>query len=102
MEGLAKPCYPCCGPIRYHKWKSYIQDIYHDKDGESLMELWMIDQMGHAWSGGSSNGSSTDSSGPNATEIIWNFLSNKQTEPEEEPTETQDDHPILVQEDKEN
>ena len=34
----------------------------------------MIDQMGHAWSGGSSNGSYTDPLGPNATEIIWNFF----------------------------
>ena len=54
----------------------------------------MIDQMGHAWSGGSPNGSFTDSSGPNATEIIWNFLSNKQQQPEEKQIETQVQNPI--------
>ena len=54
--------------------KSYTQHVYSDGDGEPLLELWMIDQMGHAWSGGSPNGSYTDPSGPNATEIIWNFF----------------------------
>ena len=33
--------------------KSYTQHIYHDGEGEPLLELWMIDQMGHTWSGGS-------------------------------------------------
>ena len=36
--------------------KSYTQHIYHDEDGEPLLELWMIDQMGHTWSGGKSRG----------------------------------------------
>ncbi|MEH7484790.1 PHB depolymerase family esterase [Neobacillus drentensis] len=54
--------------------KSCTKHVYGDGGGELLMELWMIDQMGHAWSGGSSNGSYTDPLGPNATEIIWNFF----------------------------
>ena len=77
--------------------KSYTQQIYHDGDGEPQLELWMIDQMGHAWSGGSPNGSFTDSSGPNATEIIWNFLSNNQQQPEEKQIETQVHKPLLAQ-----
>ena len=77
--------------------KSYTQQIYHDGDGEPQLELWMIDQMGHAWSGGSPNGSFTDSSGPNATEIIWNFLSNNQQQPEEKQIETQVHKPISAQ-----
>ena len=59
--------------------KSYTQQIYNDGDGEPLLELWMIDKMGHTWSGGSPNGSYTDPSGPNATEIIWNFFSKQST-----------------------
>ena len=39
--------------------KSYTQHIYDDGHGEPLMELWMIDQMGHTWSGGNPNGSYT-------------------------------------------
>ena len=77
--------------------KSYTQQIYHDGNGEPQLELWMIDQMGHAWSGGSPNGSFTDSSGPNATEIIWNFLSNNQQQPEEKQIETQVHKPLLAQ-----
>ena len=68
--------------------KSYTQHIYHDGDGEPLLELWMIDQMGHTWSGGSPNGSYTDPAGPNATEIIWNFFSPQQQQLEEEQIET--------------
>jgi poly(hydroxyalkanoate) depolymerase family esterase len=54
--------------------KSYTKHVYADRQGEPLMELWMIDQMGHTWSGGNPNGSYTDPSGPNATEIIWKFF----------------------------
>jgi poly(hydroxyalkanoate) depolymerase family esterase len=68
--------------------KSYTQHLYNDGDGEPLLELWMIDKMGHTWSGGSLTGSYTDPSGPNATEIIWNFLSQPQQQPEEEQIET--------------
>lgn len=57
--------------------KSCTRHIY----GEST-ELWMIDEMGHAWPGGSTEGSYTDPSGPNATEIIWNFFLRNQPEME--------------------
>ncbi|MDR7079779.1 poly(hydroxyalkanoate) depolymerase family esterase [Neobacillus niacini] len=62
---------------------SYTQHVYNDGDGEPLLELWMIDKMGHTWSGGRPNGSYTDPSGPNATEIIWDFFSKHQQQPEE-------------------
>ena len=71
--------------------KSYTQHIYHDEDDEPLLELWMIDQMGHTWSGGNPEGSYTDPEGPNATEIIWNFFNPQQPQLEEEQIET---HPI--------
>ncbi|WP_458413742.1 alpha/beta hydrolase family esterase [Schinkia sp. CFF1] len=60
--------------------KSFTQHIYNDGEGDSLLELWMIGDMGHTWSGGSPNGSYTDPKGPNATEIIWNFLSKQHQE----------------------
>lgn len=68
--------------------KSYTQHVYHDRDGKPLMELWVIGDMGHTWSGGNPNGSYTDSMGPNATEILWNFLCNhQQTQPDDNPFE---------------
>ena len=74
--------------------KSYTQHVYNDGDDEPLLELWMIDKMGHTWSGGSPNGSYTDPSGPNATEIIWNFFSKHQQQPEEKLIETPAKKPI--------
>jgi poly(hydroxyalkanoate) depolymerase family esterase len=68
--------------------KSYNKHVYNDGDGEPLLELWMIDKMGHTWSGGSPNGSYTAPSGPNATEIIWSFFSKHQQQPEEKLIET--------------
>ena len=71
--------------------KSYTQHIYNDEEGEPLLELWMIDKMGHTWSGGNPEGSYTDPEGPNASEIIWNFFNPQQPQLEEEQIET---HPI--------
>lgn len=57
--------------------RSYTRSIFYDGDDEPLLELWLIDELGHAWSGGCQAGSFTDPSGPNATKIIWDFLYNQ-------------------------
>jgi poly(hydroxyalkanoate) depolymerase family esterase len=54
--------------------KSYLQTVYNDLNNHPLMELWLVNGMGHAWSGGSSKGSYTDPEGPNASSIIWDFF----------------------------
>ena len=77
--------------------KSYSQQIYHDGEGEPLLELWMIHNLGHSWSGGSPNGSYTDPMGPNATEIIWNFLSKHSRKTEKIPIETLVNIPVQTQ-----
>ena len=74
--------------------KSYTMHVYNDGEGEPLLELWMIDKMGHTWSGGSPNGSYTDPSGPNATEILWRFFSKQQQQPEEKLIETSNENSI--------
>ncbi|WDW09453.1 PHB depolymerase family esterase [Priestia aryabhattai] len=56
--------------------RSYTQYIYKDTAGKTVMEKYMIEGMGHAWSGGSTSGSYTDSKGPNATKLSWNFFKN--------------------------
>lgn len=44
-------------------------------NGKPLVEEWVIDELGHAWSGGSKDGTYTDSSGPDAArEMIRFFL----------------------------
>ncbi len=59
--------------------KSASGDIYshfvqRDADGQSILELWQLHGGGHAWSGGSSAGSFTSASGPNATEEMLRFF----------------------------
>ena len=43
--------------------------------GSKMLELWVVDGLGHAWSGGSPKGSYSDSRGPRATTEMWKFFS---------------------------
>ncbi|WP_240790352.1 PHB depolymerase family esterase [Rhodobacter sp. SY28-1] len=55
--------------------RSYTRNVTVDGAGIALVEHWEIDGLGHAWSGGSPDGSYTDSKGPDASaEIIRFFL----------------------------
>ena len=56
--------------------RRYSRAVTTDADGASLTELWLIEDAGHAWSGGAPEGSYTDPRGPDAsTEMIRFFLS---------------------------
>ncbi|MDP9176394.1 MAG: PHB depolymerase family esterase [Gemmatimonadota bacterium] len=43
-------------------------------NGDGTVELWMVQELGHAWSGGSPEGTFTDSRGPNATNEMLRFF----------------------------
>jgi poly(hydroxyalkanoate) depolymerase family esterase len=56
--------------------RSYTVYAWHDSHGNRLQEYWKVNKMGHAWSGGNSSGSYTDSQGPHASRVIYEFFMN--------------------------
>jgi poly(hydroxyalkanoate) depolymerase family esterase len=58
--------------------RGYARSDYAGPDGGVLLELWMIEGSGHAWSGGRKAGSFTDSKGPDASvQMIRFFLADR-------------------------
>jgi poly(3-hydroxybutyrate) depolymerase len=56
--------------------RTYCRTVYVEADDQPVVEQWVLHGAGHAWSGGSSNGSFTDATGPDASaEMIRFFLS---------------------------
>jgi len=53
---------------------SYTVYTWNDTEGNEVQEYWLVNGMGHAWSGGSSSGTFTDSQGPGATQATYNFF----------------------------
>ncbi len=42
--------------------------------GRTVAEMWLVDDLGHAWSGGRAGGSYSDPAGPRAATLMWRFL----------------------------
>ncbi|MBS2014119.1 MAG: PHB depolymerase family esterase [Deltaproteobacteria bacterium] len=47
------------------------------KAGASVVELYMIDGLGHAWPGGKAGGSYSDPKGPKASRALWKFFAGR-------------------------
>lgn len=46
----------------------------YDVRGRPLIELYEVDEMGHAWSGGKHDLLFSDGKGPDASMLIWSFF----------------------------
>lgn len=57
-----------------HNGHPYTRTVYTGADGTTLIELWIVHQAGHAWSGGKANGSYTDPRGPDASAELIRFF----------------------------
>jgi poly(hydroxyalkanoate) depolymerase family esterase len=55
--------------------RAFTRTRYRDAAGHPLAENWLVHDAGHAWSGGGSAGSFTDSSGPDASREMLRFFS---------------------------
>ena len=53
---------------------SYTSSTWNDNKGNEVQEYWVVNGMGHAWSGGSSSGTFTDAQGPSATQAMYKFF----------------------------
>ncbi|WP_341357591.1 PHB depolymerase family esterase [Rossellomorea sp. y25] len=54
--------------------RNYSVNEYEGGDGKVWMKKVNVQNMGHAWSGGSSQGSYTDPQGPDASRMMWEFF----------------------------
>jgi poly(hydroxyalkanoate) depolymerase family esterase len=65
-------------PLTFAGGRTGERTVYDDAAGRPAVEQWLLHGAGHAWSGGSSEGSFTDPDGPDASaEMVRFFLSQR-------------------------
>lgn len=54
--------------------RRYSVFTWQDAGGKDVVAYWLVDGMGHAWSGGPPHRPFTDPQGPNATQAVYQFF----------------------------
>lgn len=61
--------------------RAHTTTIYRDSRDRDCVEQWVVHEAGHAWSGGSTEGSHTDPAGPDATGAMLLFFRSHELAP---------------------
>ena len=54
--------------------RGYRTTRWFARRGRAVLQLWLVDELGHAWSGGQPGAPYSDPAGPRAATLMWRFL----------------------------
>ncbi len=54
--------------------RGFVRVRWYAPRGRRVLEVWQVDRLGHAWSGGRAGGSYSDPEGPRASTLMWSFF----------------------------
>lgn len=74
LTGAPVASAPGTTEVREHGAYRATRSVYSDASGQPVIEVWLIDGLAHAWSGGSAEGTWTDPAAPDLGPEIVRFL----------------------------